>query len=104
MIGEDSNRVHSASEILPPFGQGMYDGEKLAVVDVVVSFSRREGFREVCAGMEVSIQVLLHEYPSGGSKGGVGHDEKGFSMVGEGEYWLFEKGVFDFSKGNFVVH
>ena len=41
----------------------------------------------VSAGMKVSIGVLLHEYPSGGSKGGIGHDEEWFRGVWYFDYW-----------------
>ena len=40
--------VH-AGEVLSPFRKGMYDREEFTIIDVVVSFSGSEYFREVCA-------------------------------------------------------
>ena len=82
----------------------MYDSEEFLVIDVIISFGRGEGFREVSARVEISIGVLLHEYAAGGGKGGVGHDEEWFVVVGECEYWLFQERFFYFCKGDFVVY
>ena len=40
----------------------MYDHEKFSVIDVIVAFSGGEGFRKICARVEVTIRVFLHEY------------------------------------------
>ena len=74
------------------------------IIDVVVSFGGGEGFGEVSTGVEVPIGILLHEYTTGGSEGGVGHDKEGLVVVWEGEDRLFKECLLYFLEGDFVVH
>ena len=82
----------------------MYDCEELSVIDVIISLGGREGLGEVSAGVKISVGVLLHKYPAGRGKGGVGHDEKWLGMVGKRKYWLFQECLLYFCKGDFVVY
>ena len=59
MIGNDSNRVRSTLDVLPPFREGKDDCEEFSIVDVVVSFSREEGTGEIGAGVKVSVRIAL---------------------------------------------
>ena len=67
VVREDSDRVGGAHEVLAPFSECMYDHKKLSVIYVVVSLSWGKCFREVCAGVKVSIGVFLHEHAARGS-------------------------------------
>ena len=44
VVGKDGDRVGGSSEELVPLQEGMYDGEELVVVNVIVSFSKGKGF------------------------------------------------------------
>ena len=81
----------------------MYDSEQFVVIDVVVVFSRSEGFQEVGARVEVTIGVFLHEDAARGGEGGIGHDKEGFGVIREGKYRLFQEGFLDLLEGHFVV-
>ena len=54
MVGEDGDRMWGALQVLFPFAQSKDDGEKLSIIDVIVSFCCREGLGEVCAEMKVT--------------------------------------------------
>ena len=53
--------------------------------------------------MEIPVRVFLHEYSARGGERGIGHDEKGFVVVGEGENWLLKEHVLYFIECEFVV-
>ena len=59
MIGNDSDRVRSTLNVLPPLHEGKDDREEFPIVDVIVSFGREEGTREVGAGVKISICIAL---------------------------------------------
>ena len=80
-------RVFHACEVVAPLFQGLDDSEEFPVVDVVVSFSRREGGRMVSTRVKVPVRILLHEYPSGGSEGGISHDKEQFGSIWHFDYW-----------------
>ena len=54
MVGEDGDRMWGALQVLFPFAQSKDDGEKLLIIDIIVSFCCREGLGEVCTGMKVT--------------------------------------------------
>ena len=54
MVGEDGDRMWGALQVLFPLAQSKDDGEKLAIIDVIVAFCCREGLGEVRAGVKVS--------------------------------------------------
>ena len=81
MVGDDSYQVFCPSEIMLSFLQGLNDREEFPIVDIIILFGRRECCGVICTRMEVSVGILLHEYPSHSSKRGVGHDEEGFGGV-----------------------
>ena len=70
-----------------PFLQGLDYSEEFPIVDVVVSFGRREHGGMVGTGMEISIGIFLHEYSSSGGERGIGHDKEGFGSVRHLDYW-----------------
>ena len=79
--------MFGSSEIVSPLFQGLDDCEELSIIDVIIPLSRREGGGMIGTGVEVSIGVLLHEYSSRGSKGGIGHDEEWLGGVRHFDYW-----------------
>ena len=54
MVSEDGDRMWGALQVLFPFTQSKDDGEKLSIIDVIVSFCCREGLGEVCAWTKVT--------------------------------------------------
>ena len=102
MIGEDSDRVGGACEVLVPFSQGMYNGEEFSVIDVIIALGGGKRLREVSTGVEVTVQVLLHEYATGSSERGVSHDKEGFGVVGEGKDGLLKKRFLYFGESDFM--
>ena len=64
MIGDYCYRVFSSGEVVSPLLQGLDDSEEFPIINVIVLLSGREGGRVISTGMEISIGVLLHEYPS----------------------------------------
>ena len=81
MTGDYHYWVFGSGKIMPPLLQGLDDSKEFPIINVIVSLSGREGGRVISAGMEISIGVLLHEYSSRGSKGGIHHDKEGFSGI-----------------------
>ena len=59
MIGNNSNRVRCTLNVLPPLREGKDDCEEFPIVDVVVSFGRKESTREVSTRVKVSIYIAL---------------------------------------------
>jgi hypothetical protein len=59
MIGEHDNRVRVPFEVVPPSFQGADDCEEFTIVDLVISFSRVEGLREVTARVICSVLISL---------------------------------------------
>ena len=87
MICYYGHRVFHAREIMVPLFQGLDDSEEFSVVNVIVSFGGGKGSRMICAGMEVTVGVLLHEYSSGGGEGGISHDEERFGCIRHFDHW-----------------
>ena len=83
----DSYWMFHSSEIMSPFLEGLDNSEKFPIIDVIVLLSWGKGGRMVSARIKVSVGILLHEYPSGGSEGGVSHDEERFRDVWHLDYW-----------------
>ena len=54
MVSEDGDRMWGALQVLFPFAQSKDDGEKLSIIDIIISFHCREGFGEVRAGVKVT--------------------------------------------------
>ena len=87
MVSDYCYQVFGSSKIVLPLLQGLDNGEEFPIINVIVSLGRREGGGVISAGMEISIGVLLHEYPSRGSKGGIHHDKEGFGGIWHLDYW-----------------
>ena len=85
VIRDDRDGVRGSLEIMLPFQEGKNDGKEFSVVDVIILFYKREGFREVGTGVRVAIGVLLHENSSHSKERCVSHEEKGFGCIGDGE-------------------
>ena len=59
VIGENSERVNSAFEVMAPFLEGADYCEKFMVIDIIVAFSIVERARHKGNGMPVAICILL---------------------------------------------
>ena len=59
VIGDDSDRMGRALNVLSPFSEGKDDCKEFSIVDVVVSFGGEESAREVGTGVKVSVCVAL---------------------------------------------
>ena len=59
MVGDYGDGVRRSLNILVPFCESKDDRKQFSVIDVVVSFGREEGAREVGTGMEVAICITL---------------------------------------------
>ena len=57
MIGEDRDGVRSSLQVLFPLNKGEDNSKKCVIIDVIVSFGRREGLRKVSAGVKVSCLI-----------------------------------------------
>ena len=86
MICYDSYQVFRACEVVAPLFQGLDDSEEFPVVDVVVSFSRREGGRMVSTRVKVPVSILLHEYSPRGREGGISHYKERFGSIWHFDY------------------
>ena len=75
-------------EVVSPGFQGTDDGEEFSVIDVVVSFRRRERLGEIGAGMPVTVGISLEEDGSGGIFGGVSCNGERGGEVGEVKDWF----------------
>ena len=83
MIGEDRDGVRSSLQVLLPLNKGENNSKEFAIIDVIVSFGRREGLGKVSAGMKVSGYIRLHQDGTCGQEGGVGHESEGAGDVGD---------------------
>jgi hypothetical protein len=61
MIGEYYDRMGISFKIMPPCFQGMDDGEKLSVIDLVVSFGGIKGLQKVSTRVICSILISLKQ-------------------------------------------
>ena len=68
---------------MSPRFQGTDDGKEFSVVDVIVSFCRRERLGEVRAGMSIAIRVGLEKDGTRGVFRSVGGDGEGCGEVQE---------------------
>ena len=57
VIGEDRDGVRSSLQVLLPLDKGKDNSKEFAIIDVIVSFGRREGLGKVSAGVKVSCFV-----------------------------------------------
>ena len=67
VISDYSYRVFHSGEVILSFLKCLDNCKKFFIIDVVISFCRGEHGRIVCAGMEFSIDIFLHEYTPSGS-------------------------------------
>ena len=61
VISEDLYGERGTVEVIPPGLQGLDDGEKLPVVDVIVSFCRDKRLREVGTGVPITVGIGLEK-------------------------------------------
>ena len=59
VVGDDGNRVGRSLNILAPFSKGKNDCKEFSVIDVIISFSRKEGAGEIGTGVEITIGIAL---------------------------------------------
>ena len=64
----------------------MDNSQEFAIVDIVIVFGGGEHLREICTRMEVTIVILLHQYPSAGQERGISHDDEGAMNVWKMKY------------------
>ena len=83
MISEDRDGVRSSLQVLFPFNKGEDNSKEFAIVDVIVSFGRREGLGKVSAGVKVSCFIRLHQDGTRSQEGGVGHESEGPGDIGD---------------------
>ena len=86
MISEENDWVTRALEVMLPMIQGMDNSEEFPVIDIIVAFCRGEGLRKICAGVKVSVVVLLHEDPPTSQEGSISHDNERTTNIQEAEY------------------
>ena len=59
MIGDDSDRMGSTLDVLPPLREGKDNCEEFPIVNVIVSFGGEESTRKVGTGVKVSVCIAL---------------------------------------------
>jgi len=59
MICEYDDRVRVPFEVVPPCFQGMDNGKKFSIIDLVVLFSGVKGLQKISARMVCSILISL---------------------------------------------
>ena len=84
---------------MAPGFQGANDGEKLAIIDIVISFGGGEGLRQVGAWVPVAIRVGLEEDGTRRVFGSVRGDGEGSREVGEVQDGFREEEAFEGIKG-----
>lgn len=103
MIGEQGDGVTGALEVVTPVVQGVDNSKQFAIINVVVTFHGREGLGQVCAGMEISIIILLHEDTTASKEGHISHNNERAAHVGEVKYWGILKTGQQCSKSGLLV-
>ena len=83
VIHEQGDGMGGSLQVMSPVFKSMDDGEQFPIIDVIVSFSRRESLRQVSAGVKIAITVLLHENTPASEKRGVSHDNEGTTDIRE---------------------
>ena len=86
VVGDKSNRMGGALNILVPFSESKNNGEEFAVVNIIVSFSGKESAGEVGARVEVAVRVGLEKDSASGEQRGIGHDGKRASDIRDRKY------------------
>ena len=82
VVGEDLYREGGTMEVVTPRLQGVNDGEKFAIIDIVISFSGGEGLRQVGTWVPVAVGVGLEEDGARCMFGGVRGTAKGAERSG----------------------
>ena len=77
VVGENGNGVCGALQVLFPFCQGKNDYQEFMVIDVIISFCSREGFREVSTGMEIARSIRLYQDCTSCEERGICHEQEG---------------------------
>ena len=94
VVSDHSYGVACSLEIVFPFSESMDHSKELSVQDVIVSFCSGKGFEEEGTGVQVFIEVCLHENCPSGYEIGIGHDCEGFSGVWESQDRSLGEGCF----------
>ena len=99
MVGEDLYRKRGPMEVVSPGLQGANDGEKFAIIDIVVPLGGGERLRQVGTWMPVAVGVGLEEDGAGRMLGGVRGDGKGGGEVREVKDGLRKEEAFEGIEG-----
>jgi len=99
MIHKDNNGMRVSFKVMMPFSECTNYGEQLAIKDLIVTFSRVQGLREISAGMVLAIVIGLKEYCSSGNKGSIGSNHKLSSGIGVPEDWLMKEAILQSKEG-----
>ena len=81
VVGENGNGVCGALQVLFPFCQGKNDYQEFMVIDVIIPFCSREGFREVSTGMEIARSIRLHRDCTSCEERGIWHEQEGAQEI-----------------------
>ena len=99
VVGEDLYREGGAMKIVAPRFRSTNDGKEFAVINIVGPFGRREGLREVGAGVPVAVGVSLKEDSARCVFRGVRGDSEGGGEVGEVKDGFGEEKMLEGLKG-----
>jgi len=102
MVSEYNDRVRGSKEEVAPLGNSTDNSEKFLVIDLIVTFCWTKGFREVEAGMIISVIVFLKENSSIRDKRSVSGNSELLLGVRIAKDRSGAEGFFDFVKGVFL--
>ena len=82
MICYHYHQVFSSGEVVAPLLQGLDDHKEFSIIDVIVSFCRREGGKVICTGMEISIRIFYISTPPEAVREALVMTKKGLAVSG----------------------
>jgi hypothetical protein len=94
MICEDDDRVQVPFKVMAPFGECSDNSEQFPVKDLVITFGRVQGLREVTTGVISTIVIGLKEYCSSSDEGSIRCNSKLMGGIRVLEDWLVEEAIF----------
>jgi hypothetical protein len=94
MICEDDDRVQVPFKVMAPLGECSDNSEQFPVKDLVITFGRVQGLREVTTGVISTIVISLKEYCSSSDEGSICCNSKLTGGIRVLEDWLVEEAIF----------
>ena len=85
VVGKDLDAMAGAFQVVAPVLEGLYDGEKLLVVDVVVAFGFCHRLRTVGDRVPEAIGMFLGDHTTSSVAGCVNFNASGERRVPDGE-------------------